>query len=84
MSTTCRTACPARTVFAGVGGIFENKNRTNTKTELVVFMRPIVIHDASIEGDYRGYRTFLPDDKFMSARNPGIPPLLGASQGKPR
>ena len=75
---------PGASRLAGYGGFFGNKNQTNSKTELVVFMRPIVIRDASIEGDYRGYRTFLPDDKFMSVRNPGIPPLLGASQGKPR
>lgn len=75
---------PGASRLAGYGGFFGNKNQTNTKTELVVFMRPIVIRDASIEGDYRGYRTYLPDDKFMSAPNPGKPPLLGASQGKPR
>jgi MSHA biogenesis protein MshL len=75
---------PGASRLAGYGGFFGNKNQTNTKTELVVFMRPIVIHDASIEGDYRGYRTYLPDDKFMSAPNPGIPPQFGASQGKPR
>jgi hypothetical protein len=43
-------------------------------------VRPIVVHDASIEGDFRGYRTYLPDDKFISAPNPGKPPLLGASK----
>jgi MSHA biogenesis protein MshL len=68
----------------GVGGIFENRNRTNSKNELVVFVRPIIVHDASIDGDFRGYRTYLPDDKFMSAPNPGKPPLLGDSQGTPR
>jgi len=67
-----------------LGRLFENKNLTNTKTELVVFMRPIIVRDASIEGDYRGYRTFLPDDKFIAAPNPGKPPLLGDPQGTPR
>ena len=64
---------PGANRLPGVGRLFENKNLTNTKTELVVFMRPIIIRDASIEGDYRGYRTYLPDDKFMSAPNPGKP-----------
>ncbi len=68
--------------LAGYGGFFGNKNQTNTKTELVVFMRPIVIRDASIDGDYRGYRSFLPNDRFMAAPNPGKPPLLGDPQGK--
>jgi general secretion pathway protein D len=68
----------------GIGRLFENKNLTNTKTELVVFMRPIIIRDASIDGDYRGYRTYLPDDKFMAAPNPGKPPPLGEAKGASR
>jgi MSHA biogenesis protein MshL len=75
---------PGANRILGIGRLFENRNLTNTKTELVVFMRPIIIRDASIDGDYRGYRTFLPDDKFMAAPNPGKPPLLGESQGTPR
>jgi general secretion pathway protein D len=67
--------------IAGIGRLFENRNLTNTKTELVVFMRPIIVRDASIDGDYRGYRSFLPDDKFMAAPNPGKPPLFGDTQG---
>ena len=75
---------PGASRLAGYGGFFGNKNQSNTKTELVVFMRPIIIRDASIDGDYRGYRSFLPDDKFMAAPNPGKPPLLGDPQGAPR
>ena len=75
---------PGANRLAGIGRLFENKNLTSSKTELVVFMRPIIIRDASIDGDYRGYRTFLPDDKFMAAPNPGKPPLLGDPQGSPR
>ena len=75
---------PGASRLAGYGGFFGNKNLTNTKTELVVFMRPIIIRDASIEGDYRGYRSFLPDDNFLSAPNPGKPPLLGEQRGAPK
>ncbi len=82
--TDLQDSVPGASQIAGIGRLFANKNKTNTKTELVVFMRPIVIRDASIEGDYRGYRTYLPDDKFMSAPNPGKPPQFGASQGTPR
>jgi len=75
---------PGANRLAGYGGFFGNRNETNSKTELVVFMRPVIIRDASVDGDYRGYRSYLPDDKFMAAPNPGKPPLLGDPQGKPR
>jgi general secretion pathway protein D len=75
---------PGASGLPGIGRLFENRNLANTKTELVVFIRPVIIRDAGIDGDYRGYRTFLPDDNFLSAPNPGKPPLLGDAQGAPR
>ncbi|MCJ7838075.1 MAG: secretin N-terminal domain-containing protein, partial [Burkholderiales bacterium] len=62
---------PGANRLLGLGHLFEHKNQSNTKTELVVFIRPIVIRDASINGDYRGYRSYLPDESFMNAPNPG-------------
>jgi len=75
---------PGANRILGIGRLFENKKQNNSKTELVVFIRPIIVRDASIDGDYRGYRTYLPDEKFMSAPNPGKSPLLGDSKGTPR
>ena len=49
----------------GIGNLFKNRNDTKTKTELVIFLRPIVIKDASIEGDYSSYRNNLPDADFL-------------------
>jgi general secretion pathway protein D len=48
-----------------VGNLFKNRNDTKTKTELVIFLRPVVIKDASIEGDYSAYRNNLPDTNFL-------------------
>ncbi len=54
-----------------IGDFFRQKKDTITKTELVIFLRPIVIHDASIEGDYRRYRNLLPDSDYLTRPNPG-------------
>ncbi len=53
-----------------VGDALSNRNLKNTKTELVVFLRPVVIRDASLDGDYRGYRVFVPGDDFLSRPHP--------------
>ena len=59
------------------GELFSQRNKTNAKTELVIFLRPLVVRDASLSGDYRAYRTFLPGEDFLSAPNPGKPTLEG-------
>lgn len=50
------------------GEAFKNRNDSTTKTELVIFLRPMVIKDASITGDFRAYRDMLPDQDFF--KNP--------------
>ncbi|HEY2676399.1 MAG TPA: hypothetical protein VGI65_05470 [Steroidobacteraceae bacterium] len=39
-----------------IGNLFKYKNNTHTKSELVIFLRPVVIRDASLEGDYGEYK----------------------------
>jgi general secretion pathway protein D len=53
-----------------IGNLFQNRDDTRRKTELVIFLRPIVIKDASIEGDYAAYRGRLPGPDFFD-KNPG-------------
>ena len=54
-----------------IGSLFSSRNRNNTKTELVVFLRPIVVKDASIDGDFRSFRTMIPGEDFISRPNSG-------------
>jgi general secretion pathway protein D len=56
-----------------LGTFFSQRNLTNTKNELVIFLRPLVIRDASMNGDFRAYRTYLPGQDYMSTPNPGKP-----------
>jgi general secretion pathway protein D len=47
------------------GNAFRNRNDTKTKTELVIFLRPVVIKDASLDGDFAAFRNSLPDGDFL-------------------
>jgi MSHA type pilus biogenesis protein MshL len=48
-----------------LGEVFNNRNNSSTKTELVVLLRPTVIKDASIEGDFSSFRESLPGKDFF-------------------
>lgn len=45
-----------------IGDALGYRNETTSKSELVIFMRPIVVKEASLNGDYKDYRSFLPDN----------------------
>ncbi|UMR29081.1 pilus (MSHA type) biogenesis protein MshL [Massilia sp. MB5] len=51
-----------------LGNLFSYRNETASKTELVIFMRPIVVKDASLNGDYKDYRYLLPDQVPLNAQ----------------
>lgn len=60
---------PGLANIPGLGNLFVNRDDKHRKTELVVFLRPIVVRDASLNGDYRGYRQFLPNQDFFKDDN---------------
>jgi len=53
-----------------IGEFFGNRNLASRKTELVIFIRPLVVKHASLDGDYRAYRTFVPGDDFLAKPHP--------------
>ncbi len=54
-----------------IGLLFSQQRKVNRKTELVIFLRATVVRDASVEGDFRGFRELLPGADFMRKPNPG-------------
>ncbi|MDP2135894.1 MAG: pilus (MSHA type) biogenesis protein MshL [Sulfuritalea sp.] len=75
-------AVPGLSKLPGVGTLFTSRSDGVTRKELVIFLKPTVIRDPSIDGDYRSFRSHLPDRDFF-ANNPGPQPkqidLSGAS-----
>lgn len=49
-----------------IGELFTQRNDTAAKTELVIFIRPTVIRDPSLSGDYGDLKHFLPRSSFFS------------------
>ena len=46
-----------------IGNLFSYRKNKYTKTELVIFLQPIVVKNASLSGDLRDYQRYLPDNK---------------------
>ena len=62
MQDTTRNAdreTPGAADIPFLGELFKTKNRESLKTELVIFLRPIVVKNASIEGDLDLYKQYL-------------------------
>jgi MSHA biogenesis protein MshL len=65
------TGLPIASRVPVLGDLFSQRNDQATKTELVIFIRPIVVRDASMEGDLARYRRLEPGaDFFHDTRNP--------------
>lgn len=66
-------AVPGLSNIPVAGNLFTHRNDTSTKTELVIFLRPMVIKDASLDGDFSAYRDTLPDRNFFKEPAGGKP-----------
>ena len=60
-------AIPGAAKLPGVGNLFRNRSRHSKKSELVIFLRPVIVREASLEGDYRSLANMLPDEAFLGA-----------------
>jgi len=52
------------------GDAVSYRDDNSTKRELVIFLRPVVIRDASLDGDLSDYRRYLPNDDFFRDTRP--------------
>ena len=59
---------PGLSNIPGLGKLFTGKNDANRKTELVIFLRPTVITNASLESDeLLTYKQYLPAQQLQNA-----------------
>ena len=70
---------PLLSRIPGLGDAFAYRNETSNKSELVIFIRPVVVKEASVNGDYQDFRSFLPDSQPV-----GTPPYGDQAGAAPR
>ncbi|PCI53841.1 MAG: pilus (MSHA type) biogenesis protein MshL, partial [Methylophilaceae bacterium] len=59
---------PGLSKVPGVGNVFKGKNDATKKTELVIFLRPTVIPNASLESDeLSSFKKYLPAQQLQKA-----------------
>lgn len=58
-------AVPGLSDVPGVGVVFKGRDQANKKTELVIFLRPTVVKNASLESDeLANYKQYLPSEQL--------------------
>jgi MSHA biogenesis protein MshL len=59
---------PGLSEIPGVGKVFTGRDDANSKTELVIFLRPTVVTNASLESDeLQNYKQYLPAQQLQNA-----------------
>jgi len=56
-----------------LGNLFSYRDDSASKTELIIFLRPVVVRQADVNGDLRQFKEFLPAEKTI----PSGPFLIG-------
>ena len=58
----------------GIGQLLAQRKDLSSKTELVIFLRAVVIRDSSVDGDFSRLRDLLPGSDFFLKPNPSRDP----------
>jgi len=69
---------PVLSRLPGIGNLFSYRNERASKTELIVFIRPVVIRQPSLQGDLQEYRSYLPTNGIEASQ----PQLQGLFSGQ--
>lgn len=71
---------PGLSRLPGVRNLFSNRREVSSKTELIIFIRPVVIRQPSLNGDLSDYSQYLPANGLESSAivQPGELPGLSA------
>jgi MSHA biogenesis protein MshL len=72
--TDIEDTIPGVNRLPGIGQALAQRRSVNQKTELVIFLRPVVIRDTSLEGDYAGLRELAPGADYFLKPNPSREP----------
>jgi MSHA biogenesis protein MshL len=75
-----RDGLPVLSRVPAVGDAFSFRDDEVRKTELVIFMRPIVTRESGGDADLASYRTMLPDREFFRSESPKAPPVSPKSR----
>ncbi|HQZ46374.1 MAG TPA: secretin N-terminal domain-containing protein [Usitatibacteraceae bacterium] len=68
-----RAGVPVASRIPVIGDLFSYREDEATKKELVIFIRPLVVRSASVEGDLAEYRRHLPDRGFFKDTESPLP-----------
>ena len=68
-----RAGVPVASRIPVFGDLFSYREDEATKKELVIFIRPLVVRNASVEGDLAEYRRHLPDRGFFKDTESPLP-----------
>ena len=56
-----KSGVPFLSAIPIIGGLFSYTDNSRVKSELVIFIKPVVINHASIATELRDYKKYLPD-----------------------
>lgn len=66
----------------GLGELFKYRNNHSAKSELVIFLRPTIVRDASVLGDYRDAAGTLPGERFFDGEDRPLGSGTGSGAGR--